>query len=44
MTIFEDRIFQELLEIVTDSQINYDVMDLKAFWKINISEECSYEH
>jgi hypothetical protein len=43
MTIFEARIFRELLETVTDSQINY-IVDLKAFSKINISEECSYEH
>jgi hypothetical protein len=31
MTIFEERIFRELLEIVRSSPINYDIMDLKAF-------------
>jgi hypothetical protein len=44
MTIYEKRIFWELLEIIRASQINYSIMDLKAFWKINISEKCSYEH
>jgi hypothetical protein len=31
MTIYEKRIFQELLEIIRVIPINYTLMDLKAF-------------
>jgi hypothetical protein len=38
MIIFEEGIFREMLETVRVSPINYDIMDMKAFWRINISE------
>jgi hypothetical protein len=44
MTINEKRLFQELLEIIRVNQIFYTPMDLQAYWKINISENSSYEH
>jgi hypothetical protein len=44
MTIYEKRNFQELLEIIRINPIYYTPMDLNAFLKINISENCSYEH
>jgi hypothetical protein len=40
---FGKKIFRVLLEIVRDSVIYYDIMDLKASWKIHIPEKCSYE-
>jgi hypothetical protein len=43
MTIYEKSIFPELLEIIRINPIYYNPMDIEAFWRINISENCSYE-